>query len=232
MVFVFTAESDGVGVAFTDAVAADGGVLDVGPPGAATGGRALVEAALGVPVLGVQQVHGRRVVVVSAGDPAGLADERADALVTAERGLGLSVRVADCLPVLLADPLAGVVGAAHAGRAGLVAGILPEVIAEMRGLGARTITAWIGPHICGACYEVPATLCDEVSRALPTARARTSWGSPSLDLGRAARGQLADLGCEVVGVGGCTRTTATLHSYRRDGTAAGRQAGIVWLSPA
>lgn len=228
--FVFTGRTDGVGVAFTDAVAPDGGVLDVGR--GAGGGLSLVEAALGVPVVGVNQVHGRRVVEVTDVNRTSLAGEPADALVTAVRGIGLTVRVADCLPVLLADPAAGVIGAAHAGRAGLVQGVLPAAVEAMRGFGADRVTAWIGPHICGACYEVPAALCDEVSAVLPMARASTSWGTPSLDLGRAARAQLAALGCRVVEVGGCTRTTPTLHSYRRDAAASGRQAGIVWLSPA
>jgi hypothetical protein len=122
-----------------------------------------------------------------------------------------------------------VVGAAHAGRVGLGAGVLSATVAAMIGLGAGRITAWIGPHICGACYEVPADLQAEYCRTLPAAAATTSWGTPSLDLGAAAAGQLAELGCDVVRVDPCTRTTPSLHSYRRDGAASGRQAAMVWL---
>ncbi len=218
--------TDGAGVACCDAVAPDGGVLDL--RGAAD--RALVVAALGVPLLTVHQVHGDRVLTVDAAtDPVALAAEQADALVTTVPGVALAVRVADCLPVLFADAAAGVVGAAHAGRVGLAAGVLPATVARLVDLGATRITAWIGPHICGGCYEVPAPLQDEFGAVHPAAVARTSWGTPSLDLGAAAQAQLGALGCTVVRVDPCTRTTPTLHSYRRDGDRSGRQAGLVWL---
>ncbi len=222
-------DADGVGVAFCDAVAPDGGRLDLAGPAAAE----VLAGALGVPVVGVRQVHGTRVVVVADGaDPDRLARETADALVTTVRGVALSVRVADCLPVVFADPDTGVVGVAHAGRVGLAAGVLPAAVAALAGLGARELTAWIGPHICGRCYEVPAALLEEFCRTHPRARAATSWGTPSLDLGAAAAVQLAGLGCTVRRFDPCTRTTASLHSFRRDGDRSGRQAGLVWLPPA
>jgi copper oxidase (laccase) domain-containing protein len=112
---------------------------------------------------------------------------------------------------------------------GLGAGVLPATVARMAELGAGRITAWIGPHICGACYEVPAALQAGYCRVHPAALATTSWGTPSLDLGAAAAAQLAELGCTVVRVDPCTRTTPTLHSYRRDGAASGRQAALAWL---
>jgi len=225
--------ADGVGVACCDAVAPDGGRLDLTLR--VTGAwRApdwdLVEADLGVPVFNAYQVHGTRVLIVdSTSDPEATAAEQADALVTADRRLAVAVRVADCVPVLFADPQAGVVGAAHAGRVGLGAGVLPATVDAMIVLGAGRIKAWIGPHICGDCYEVPADLQAEYCRTLPAAAATTSWGTPSLDLGAAAARQLAELGCDVVRVDPCTRTTPSLHSYRRDGAASGRQAAMVWL---
>ena len=76
-------------------------------------------------------------------------------------------------------------------------------------------------------YE-PEALRAEFSVAMPSAGARTSWGTPSLDLGAAATAQLEALGVEVARLDPCTRTTAELHSYRRDGAAAGRQAAVVW----
>ena len=66
--------------------------------------------------------------------------------------------VADCTPVLLADPEAGVVGAVHAGRPGMVSGIVDVAVARMRELGARDISAVVGPSVCGRCYEVPEEL--------------------------------------------------------------------------
>ncbi|MGC3993865.1 MAG: polyphenol oxidase family protein [Propionicimonas sp.] len=225
--------ADGVGVAFFDAVAPDGGRLDLSllwPDAWRAPDWDRAEAELGVPVLNVHQVHGDRVVVVDAGtDPRALAAEEADALVTTARGIALAVRAADCLPVLFADTAGGVVGAAHAGRVGLGAGVLPATVAAMSRLGASTIAVWIGPHICGDCYEVPATLRDEFGALHPAAVAATSWGTPSLDLGAAARAQLEALDCTVVRVDPCTRTTPTLHSFRRDAAASGRQAGVVWL---
>lgn len=222
--------TDGAGIAFCDA-GSSAAPLDLADrAGGVAPGWRVVEDALGVPVLHPRQVHGTGVLVVdSTTDPARCATTQADALVTAEPGLGVAVRVADCLPVLLADPDAGVVGAAHAGRVGLAAGVLPATLAVMASLGAARVTAWIGPHICGSCYEVPAAMRDEVAAALPGAWSTTSWGTPALDLGRAARDQLKAAGCHVLDVGGCTLETPSLHSYRRDGAAAGRQAGIAWL---
>jgi YfiH family protein len=139
----------------------------------------------------------------------------------------LLVRAADCVPILLADPTAGVLGAAHAGRAGVAAGVVPATVAAMRELGATDVTAWIGPHVCGACYEVPADLQDEVSAAVPATRATTSWGTPSLDLGAGVRAQLAADGVRVLDVSACTRESVDLYSYRRDGAGSGRLAGLI-----
>lgn len=223
--------ADGAGVAFCDAVGPGGGRLDLADRAGTTAPDwQLVEDALGVPVLHPRQVHGATVVAVGPdSDPAACATTAADALVTTTRGLGLAVRVADCLPVLLADPAAGVAGAAHAGRVGLAAGVLAATVRRLRDLGAQRLTAWIGPHICAGCYEVPEAMRAEVAAALPGAWATTSWGTPALDLGGAATIQLEAAGCRVVRVDPCTRETPTLHSYRRDAAASGRQAGIVWL---
>ncbi len=225
-------DTDGAGVAFCDALGPDRRRLDLGSDGSGqrSSDWAVVEAELGVPVLICSQVHGARVLTVDhQDDPATIAAESADALVTTAAGLAVAVRVADCLPVLFADPAAGVVAAAHAGRVGLAAGVLSATLERMAELGAAEVTAWIGPHICGQCYEVPAQLQHEFGNDHPAAPARTSWGTPSLDLAAAAQRQLQEQGCRVIRADPCTRTTPSLHSYRRDGAAAGRQAGLVWL---
>jgi len=188
-----------------------------------------VETACGVPFARLNQVHGSDVLVVDA--PMGLDDvPTGDGLVTTRRGLGLMVRVADCVPVLLADPAAGVIGAVHAGRPGLALGIVTAAAAVMREQGASVIRAWLGPHVCGGCYEVPAAMRDEVASVVPEARAETSWGTPALDIGAGVEAQLVAAGVDVARVGGCTREDPSLPSYRRDGAAAGRFAGLVWLT--
>lgn len=176
----------------------------------------------------LEQVHGREVAhAVPAGPAAPWARPRADALVADAPGVTLMVRAADCVPVLLADPGAGVVGAAHSGRRGLVAEVLPATVARMRELGARELTAWVGPHVCGSCYEVPEDLQAEVATREPVTRATTSWGTPALDLGAGVRAQLERAGVTVVDVSCCTLESADLFSYRRDGGLAGRSAGII-----
>lgn len=201
--------------------------------------RALAHAvaliAPGARAVRMHQVHGPEVAVVGGGgvgSEVGLV-EGVDALVTAEPDVALVTRAADCVPVLLADPTAGVVGAAHAGRAGVVSGVVPAAVAAMRRLGATDVRAWIGPAVCGGCYEVPADLREEVAAVVPATRAETTWGTPALDLVAGVRAQLGDAGVEDVELlARCTREDGGLHSYRRDGAAAGRLAGIVArLSP-
>jgi YfiH family protein len=190
----------------------------------------LVRAALGLRALvGVKQVHGTAVLTVNPGIGVNGALATADALVTAARGVGLLVKVADCVPVLLADARRGVAGAAHAGRVGLLAGVLPAVVAALRGLGAETITAWIGPHVCAACYEVPADMAEAAWAELPATRAASRAGTPAIDLGAGAAAQLADLGCAVERLDPCTAESPDLFSYRRDGDRSGRLGAVVWL---
>jgi YfiH family protein len=178
----------------------------------------------GAAVADMRQVHGSTVALVDGREES---RPEADALVTTEPGHVLVVRVADCVPVLLADPETGVIAAAHAGRPGLAAGVVPAAVRRMRELGAREITAWLGPRVCGSCYEVPAALQAEVGAIVPQAVATTSWGTPSLDIGAGVRAQLEAIGVAVVDVDTCTRESPDLYSYRRDGARAGRFAGLV-----
>ena len=98
----------------------------------------------------------------------------ADALVTVRRGVGLMVRVADCVPVLLADPVVGAVGAVHAGRLGVTLDVVGRAVAQMRALGAEQVRAWIGPHVCGRCYEVPGAMRSAVAAVVPATMSETS----------------------------------------------------------
>jgi copper oxidase (laccase) domain-containing protein len=105
----------------------------------------------------------------------------------------------------------------------------------MRGIGAASIEAWVGPHVCSGCYEVPAAMRGEVAAVEPVAFACTTWGTPSVDIGAAVVAQLTRAGCEPVRevtVGGavpCTRESDDFFSYRRQGPSSGRQAGLVVL---
>jgi len=213
-----------VDVAFTDSSLDLQGLTDDFPQVLAR-----LEEELGVPLARASQVHGDEVLLVDAPMPLGQAPT-ADALVTTTPGLGLMVRVADCVPVVLADVEAGVVGAVHSGRPGMVLDIATRAVEVMREQGASDIVAWVGPHVCGSCYEVPEQMRAEVSAVVPEAYAETSWGTPSLDVGAGVRAQLERAGVSVVEIGGCTREEQGLHSYRRDGSAAGRFAGLVWLT--
>jgi polyphenol oxidase len=182
----------------------------------------------------VRQVHGTTVRVVERSSARardrGLPD--ADALVTRTAGLALVVMGADCLPVLLADPAAGVVGAAHVGRQGLVLGVLRALLDAMTDLGADAgrVAAAVGPGICGRCYEVPPAMAADAERAAPGSRSTTRRGTAGIDLTAGAVAQLEALG--VAGAtlhGGCTAEQPDrFFSYRRDGRT-GRHAGVVWL---
>ncbi|MGA8245601.1 MAG: peptidoglycan editing factor PgeF [Nocardioides sp.] len=175
----------------------------------------------------LHQVHGGEVVVADESAATGWTPPPADALVTTVPGVTLIVRAADCVPVLLADDEGRVIGAVHSGRPGLAARVVPATVATMRRLGAGRLTAWIGPHVCGLCYEVPEAMRDEVAAVEPASRATTSWGTPSLDLGAGVRAQLERESVEVVDLSRCTRESPDLFSYRRDGRESGRQAGII-----
>ena len=185
-------------------------------------------------VVFLNQVHGTQVAVVDAVPRPGEPDRPGtDAAVTALPGVALAVLTADCVPVLLADPQAGVVGVAHAGRVGAAAGVLSATLAAMEGLGARAgdCEALLGPAVCGACYEVPAEMRDEVGAVLPGSATRTRRGTPGLDLRAGLRAQLAALGVVKVGVDPrCTVEDPDLYSYRRD-RRTGRLAAVTWLDP-
>lgn len=193
-----------------------------------TGGRPASLVSMG-------QVHGSDVAVLEPADLESPTGSRVvpavDALVTAVPGVVLVVRVADCVPVVLVDDRAGVVAVAHAGRPGLAAGVVPRTLEAMRALGADQIHAWVGPHVCGSCYEVPAALRAEVAARVPASFAETSWGTPALDIGAGVHAQLAQAGVTATDVSRCTLEDDDLYSYRRQGAEAGRLAGLVWWAP-
>lgn len=182
-------------------------------------------------VVWMNQVHGKDVAEVDGPWTDPRLTPPVDGLVTATRGLALAVLTADCVPVLLADPVAGVVAAAHAGRPGMVAGIVPEVIGAMESLGAdpARIVARTGPAVCGRCYEVPEAMRAEVAAVEPAAYGETSWGTPAVDVVAGVHAQLERLGVrDLERSPVCTLESRDHFSYRRDRTT-GRLAGYVWL---
>ncbi|ACZ30319.1 protein of unknown function DUF152 [Xylanimonas cellulosilytica DSM 15894] len=204
--------------------------------------RARVGAWLGAPVAFAAQVHGDDVLVLGeseraewASDAPPVAAGEADAVVTSADGLGLGVLVADCVPVLLADPVARVVGVVHAGRGGVRLGVVHRAVDALLAAGATTsdLRAAVGPAVCGSCYEVPASMRDDVVAVVPAAHATTRTGTPALDLPAAVLSQLAASGVrDVVHVDRCTLEDPDLFSHRRAtaaGTVTGRQAGVVVL---
>ncbi|MFE6827598.1 peptidoglycan editing factor PgeF [Streptomyces sp. NPDC057690] len=229
--FAFTDRWGGVSAAPYEELNLGGAVGD--DPDAVRVNRELAAKSLGLDpglVVWMNQVHGNDVAEVDGPWTTGLVPP-VDGLVTATRGLALAVLTADCVPVLLADPVAGVVAAAHAGRPGMVKGIVPAAIDAMESLGAvpSRIVARTGPAVCGRCYEVPEAMRAEVAAVEPAASAETSWGTPAVDVIAGVHAQLDRLGVhdrERSPV--CTRESNDHFSYRRD-RSTGRLAGYVWL---
>lgn len=204
-------------------------------PAAVAANRARLAAELGLDeerLVWMEQVHGRTVTV--ADGPMVEAAEATDALVTAEPSLALIALVADCVPVLLGDPEAGIVAAVHAGRVGARVGVVLTALDAMKDLGAKPerIEVLLGPSICGECYEVPREMAGDVEQHLPGSAAKSRRGTPSIDLRAGLWNQLAMAGVGKIGVDPrCTAEDATLFSYRRQG-ATGRLAAVTWVDPA
>ncbi|WP_314326385.1 polyphenol oxidase family protein [Paenarthrobacter ilicis] len=224
----------GVSVAFTD-TGAGNLALHVGDdPRAVAERRDHLDRTAGLGGRSFQymnQVHGNAVEFIASYGPGPTVDAMVSA---ATHGQGapqpLAVMVADCVPIVFVgadtdgQPITGV---AHAGRPGVASRIVPATVAALRGRGALDIKAWLGPSICGSCYEVPEQLRDDVAAVVPAARSTTSWGTASLDLPAGVRSQLAELEVPVLYSGECTLENKDLFSYRRD-PRTGRFAGLVW----
>lgn len=181
----------------------------------------------------MRQVHGAAVATVGPADrgrgvqPGFPPVDGADALVTTATDVALVVLVADCVPVLLVDP-GRAVGAVHAGRRGIAAGVVEAAVAALTDTPEQCL-AVVGPAIGGCCYEVPDALADDVAARVPGARTTTRWGTTSLDLPAAVIALLDAGGVgRVERAGACTRCHVDRwFSHRGDSVPGGRQAGIV-----
>ena len=178
----------------------------------------------------MSQVHGADVVRVDRGSGPHSTIAEADAAWTTEVNLLLAVRVADCVPVLVAG--AGIVGVAHAGWRGVAAGVVPALIRAMQDAADTKLSAVIGPCISGASFEVGPEVVDGLRGAGLSPEvflAGTSpRGRPLVDLQRAVAIQLAGAGLtDVEGIAVCTVLDPRMFSHRRDGAEAGRSAGVI-----
>jgi len=164
----------------------------------------------------LSQVHGSKVVeVVRPGDQG-----EADAMFTAISGLPLAIFTADCAGVVVQAQEA--IGIAHAGWRGAVSGVVEALLIGMRRAGFEPASASIGPALGPCCLEVG----PEVSARFDGFTANTTWGSGSIDLGRAIEAQLG--GLEIWAAGRCTLHEPGWFSHRRDRTLA-RMATIAWM---
>jgi polyphenol oxidase len=207
-------------------------------------GRAL--ALLGAadwPLVTVHQIHSAKVAVVDRPWPQ-RDNPQADALVTKQRGLCLGILTADCVPLLFADPEAGVIGAAHAGWQGALAGVAEATVAAMAGLGAHVarIHAVIGPAIQQISYEVGAEFFVRFAEADPSSVAyfttSSRVGRYRFDLPGFVEARLAALGLAAIGQTGLDTCgdPDRFFSYRRATLRGepdyGRQISLIALDPA
>ena len=175
------------------------------------------------------QVHAARVLRTDGTAALATRAEEADALVTSTPGDAVAVRVADCVPVLLAAPGRAVVAAVHAGWRGVTQRVIAAAVEAMGGRGDGLIAA-VGPCIGPCCFEVGEEGAEEIAGASSAAVVlRTGDGRPRVDLRAAVAAQLEDVGARAVEhVGGCTRCEGgRFHSYRRDGKASGRMLAAI-----
>lgn len=181
----------------------------------------------------VSQIHSSRVVeTTNNGWNSNHTLAEADAIISVKGEEPIAILVADCLPVAFTTTY-GPTAIAHAGRVGLLNGVLENTVAELRRhdpTGQGLITATIGPSICGSCYEVPSDMQHSAAAKYPVISSTTTWGTPALDLPAAAEYILQEAGVNVQRLGICTYTNEQLYSHRRQ-PGAGRLAGFIWKTP-
>jgi polyphenol oxidase len=200
-------------------------------PAAVAANRALLARELGLPGVPqwLHQVHGTDL-VAAAGDGR---ERRGDASWTRRPGVVCAVQSADCLPILLCDRDGSLVAALHGGWRGLAAGIIPRALAALALPPGRWL-AWLGPAICGACYEVGEEVRAAFAGADPWFRPAARPGHWRADLPGIARAQLVAAGVPAGSIHGgdlCTlEDPRRFYSHRRHGVT-GRMAALIWIQP-
>ena len=230
---VFTSRSGGVSKA---AFATLNTGMHVGDdPQAVRRNRDLLEAKIDRTIVWMNQTHSARVHKVEPGRTDQVVNSDGIFVVAEEfaskhlRLPALAVMVADCVPVVFASSGGEVMGAVHAGRAGLSTGIIRKAVSMMsEHVPAYSIHAAVGPCICGRCYEVPEKLRADLAEVTPSAWCVTRWGSPGLDVRASANSQLQEAGVQVDFISKlCTYEDENLYSYRRN-QITGRFCGVVF----
>lgn len=189
-----------------------------------------------------EQIHEAQVIAVgddSAGRGAFSADDAivgADALITKAPSTPLTLFFADCVPIILADPEADVIGIAHAGRRGTLLGIaerLAETMTRDFGASAETLLACLGPSIGACCYRVDSNIASEFAKTFPLGVVERD-GHYYLSLAAINRFTLVSFGLDdshIYDSDLCTSCNDSLfYSYRRDGVT-GRQAALAAVLP-
>lgn len=196
-------------------------------PGAVAANRERLAAELPAEPRWLRQVHGSRVIHLADWQP----EIEADAAWTDRPGEVVVIQTADCLPILLADRNATIVAGVHGGWRSLAGGIIAETLSALPVDGSELV-AWIGPGICGRCYQVGGEVREafrEIDPALLEAFEPDGdrWRA---DLKWIAAHQLGESGVEVFDCGRCTFEEAgDFCSFRRDGKS-GRMAAVIWLA--
>ncbi len=179
----------------------------------------------------VHQVHGGEVIDAAGNAPLG---QKADAIVAREPGRVLAIRVADCVPILLASRDGRTVAAVHAGWRGVIAGAVANTIARMNVPRANLLAA-IGPCIGFDAFEVGPEVLADFEKAFPTAppiaRYANATSKGTVDLRAAVRLQLLSLGLQdsqIDTTDRCTfRDKEEFFSHRRDNGVTGRTAALI-----
>lgn len=186
-------------------------------------------------ILRVRQVHGREVIVVPADTQEGTVGD-ADAVVSCHGHHAVSVRVADCVPILIADRGRRLVAAIHAGWRGTAAGVAAASVEAIERLGvpASDLVAAIGPSIGPCCYQVDAKVRERFEVEHPDATGWFTDDGPErwrLDLWRANRAQLETCGVppsSIVVASACTADGLdSWYSFRREGPGTGRMVAAI-----
>jgi YfiH family protein len=198
-------------------------------------------AASGTPVMyAASQVHGARILHVRAGDdPVAVRREEADGLCSDSPNLSLAIYVADCVPVLLADPVTGAFAALHSGWRGTVAGVVAagvNALADKFGSRPTDLRAALGPAIGPCCFEVGPEVVAAFEALVPDAHesgiVRPGPHKPHVDLRLYLRLQLLQMGVRPEHIDACPACTFCdgqdrFYSYRRFGRATGQMVGFV-----
>lgn len=190
----------------------------------------------------INQVHGSAVVEANEENRSRLRTTDADAIITGEALVPIGILTADCLPVLLYDPVKRAIGAAHAGWKGTASGVSVRTVEAMRskyGSDPKDIIAAFGPAIGRCCYAVGT----EVVAAFKSAYPESAWGYKcfseeagkiTFDLALANAGQLIEAGLSSDNIDAASRCTACnsheFFSYRRGTGVTGRQLSFIMLT--